>query len=65
MWYRIEVTGEFLRTSQQTSGFHIRRGISVLAERLSAFQEVLYFMGGSTVVKVLCYKSEGRCFDPS
>ena len=20
---------------------------------------------GSTVVKVLCYKSEGRCFDPS
>ena len=31
------------------------------------FSQQNYIMGdrGSTVVKVLCYKSEGRWFDPS
>ena len=27
--------------------------------------KILYMFCGSTVVKVLCYKSEGRWFDPS
>jgi len=32
--------------------------------RNTAFPPILVNGGGSTVVKVLCYKSEGRWFDP-
>jgi hypothetical protein len=43
IWHGIGLNNEFVCKSQ-TSWFHIRREISLLADRLSDFQEVLYFM---------------------
>ena len=43
--------------------------LSVPTSRLKKFKQIAFFWGGGdrgvTVAKVLCYKSEGRWFDPS
>ena len=51
---RITTTGEQAIRWYFTHHFHLR----------ISFRNLIYGDRGSTVVKVLCYKSEGRWFDP-
>jgi len=47
--------------------FYLRQKLNQFLETLWFYTDIVTVVGdrGNTLVKVLCYKSEGRWFDPS
>jgi len=59
--YKIQMPGNYPKESTQ----HSEHGESLKSLYIHANNIINNRDRGSTVVKVLCYKSEGRWFDPS